>query len=359
MLFEVKFEGGKRPRVHEQFTRIPFTVWTYAFWGYIWKRKKTQRVHEQFTKSPFTVWTDAFWGQVWGKKKTLQWDTNNWQESIRCLNRCLERLDLKEEKTQRVHKQFTRISFGVWIDQFWGPNLKEAIGAGYPLAAGDVCQSAISAHYSVGERGGERGKQVGSRNEESQVSGCKHNFYLLHQPGNIGAQATVHPKPRPASAGTLGERGRRGLSAQVLTLQIIRDIKLPPNQKKRKDDRGKKKKKKVKGSWPGAHTHVQYTPLHRIVRNTTKWTTKAPVWNTTKWTTKAPVWNTTKWTTKAPVWNTTKMDNQSSGVKHDKNGRPELRCETRAAADSRRDGQCGQLEADRLHSRHSGPFPRC
>ena len=34
----------------------------------------------------------------------------------------------------------------------------------------------------LGERGGERGKQVGSMNEESLVRGCN-NFYL-HQPGD-------------------------------------------------------------------------------------------------------------------------------------------------------------------------------
>ena len=37
-------------------------------------------------------------------------------------------------------------------------------------------------YINSGERGGEWGKQVGSMNEESQVSGCC-NFYL-HQPGN-------------------------------------------------------------------------------------------------------------------------------------------------------------------------------
>ena len=36
----------------------------------------------------------------------------------------------------------------------------------------------------------------------------------------------------PASAGTLGERGHNRPSVQVLTLQIISTIKLPPNQKR-------------------------------------------------------------------------------------------------------------------------------
>ena len=68
-------------------------------------------------------------------------------------------------------------------------------------------------------------------------------------PGN------AHNKRRPASAGTLGERGRGGPSAQVLTLQIIRAIKLLPNQKWERMTG----KKRLKGHGPG---HTQCTWLH-------------------------------------------------------------------------------------------------
>ena len=55
-------------------------------------------------------------------------------------------------------------------------------------------------------------------------------------------------------------------SAQVLTLWIIRAIKLAPNQKKRTYDRKKKKRLKVKGSWPWTHTmhSVTYLVLYSV-----------------------------------------------------------------------------------------------
>ena len=53
-------------------------------------------------------------------------------------------------------------------------------------------------------------------------------------------------------------KGRGGPSAQVFTLQIVRAIKLPPNQKKRKDDR----KEKVKGSWPSTHNALGYIYIY-------------------------------------------------------------------------------------------------
>ena len=62
-------------------------------------------------------------------------------------------------------------------------------------------------------------------------------------PGN------VHTKRRPASAGTLGERGYGGPSTQVLTLQKTEAIKLPPNQKRERTTG----KKRLKGHGPG-HT---------------------------------------------------------------------------------------------------------
>ena len=62
---------------------------------------------------------------------------------------------------------------------------------------------------------------------------------------------------RPATAGTLGERGRGGPSAQVSTLSIIGAIKLSPSQKRIKD-----RKEKVKGSWH--ETCIQYTRLHLL-----------------------------------------------------------------------------------------------
>ena len=132
-------------------------------------------------------------------------------------------------------------------------------------------------------------------NEESQVRGC-YNFYL-HQPGNsvgsplrgimqgfvwkffyalykfsfihsvtrrTGAQATAHTKRRPASAGTLGDRGRGEPSAQVLTLQIIRVVKLPPNQKRERTTG----KKWFKGHIPG---HTQCTWLHMRAKPYTIW----------------------------------------------------------------------------------------
>ena len=67
----------------------------------------------------------------------------------------------------------------------------------------------------------------------------------------------VHTKRRPASAGTLGERGRGGPSAQVLTLQIIRAIKLPPDQKRERTTG----KERLKGHGPG---HTQHTWIHTI-----------------------------------------------------------------------------------------------
>ena len=63
-------------------------------------------------------------------------------------------------------------------------------------------------------------------NEESQVRGC-YNFLFAHQPGNsVGSplnqmhrqQLGTITNSRPATGGTLGERGRGGPSAQVLTL---------------------------------------------------------------------------------------------------------------------------------------------
>ena len=60
----------------------------------------------------------------------------------------------------------------------------------------------------------------------------------------------------PASAGTLAERGRNRPSVQVLALQIISTIKLPPNQK-----RQWMTGKKVKGSWRGTHTMHSVTLL--------------------------------------------------------------------------------------------------
>ena len=45
-----------------------------------------------------------------------------------------------------------------------------------------VAKFCILIHINVGEQGGERRKQVGSMNEESQVRGC-YNF-CLHQVGN-------------------------------------------------------------------------------------------------------------------------------------------------------------------------------
>ena len=57
----------------------------------------------------------------------------------------------------------------------------------------------------------------------------------------IDAKAADQTKQRPASAGTLGERGCGGPSTQVLTLRIIRAIKLPPNQQKKKEKDNRKK----------------------------------------------------------------------------------------------------------------------
>ena len=68
-------------------------------------------------------------------------------------------------------------------------------------------------------------------------------------PGN------AHTKRQPASAGTLGGRGRGGPSVQVLTFQIIRAIKLTPNQKRERMTG----KKRLNGHGPG---HTQCTRLH-------------------------------------------------------------------------------------------------
>ena len=77
--------------------------------------------------------------------------------------------------------------------------------------------------WFAGEWGGEWGKQVGSMNEESQVRGCYNITFYLHQPGNsVGSPLRWTPaataNKQPASAGTLGEKGRCRPSAQVLTL---------------------------------------------------------------------------------------------------------------------------------------------
>ena len=75
-------------------------------------------------------------------------------------------------------------------------------------------------------------------NEESQIRGCYNITFIYTPSGNsVGSPGNAHTKGRPASAGTLGERGCGGPSMQILTLQIIRAIKLQPNQKKRKDNR--------------------------------------------------------------------------------------------------------------------------
>ena len=90
-------------------------------------------------------------------------------------------------------------------------------------------------------------------------------------------------------------------SAQILTLRIIRAIKLPASKKEKGQQKEKKgpslislmvsvdvklyvyllTRKKVKGSWPGTHTHTQYTWLHfkflclslDTVCDTTAWST--------------------------------------------------------------------------------------
>ena len=68
----------------------------------------------------------------------------------------------------------------------------------------------------VGEWGGECGKQVGSMNDESQVSSCYNiTFIYTNQETvealpcitHIGAEVTAHTKRQHASAGTLGKRG--------------------------------------------------------------------------------------------------------------------------------------------------------
>ena len=110
-------------------------------------------------------------------------------------------------------------------------------------------------------------------NEESQVSGCYNiTFNDTNQEtvsGNsVGSPLNqmhwspgkAHTKRRPASAGTLGERGRGGPSAQGLTLQIIRTIKLLPNPPPTPPKKNDVRKEKVKGSWPW--THTKYTRLH-------------------------------------------------------------------------------------------------
>ena len=72
-------------------------------------------------------------------------------------------------------------------------------------------------------------------NEESQVCGCynitfnyanQETVYIYIYIGSSLNQmhwcpGNTHTKRRPASGGTLGERGRGGPSTQGLTLQII------------------------------------------------------------------------------------------------------------------------------------------
>ena len=91
----------------------------------------------------------------------------------------------------------------------------------------------------------------------------QHNFYL-YQPGNSvhsplkqmhWCPGNAHTKTQPASAGTLGERGRGGPSVKVFTLHIIRAVKLPPNQKRERMTG----KNRLKGHGPG---HTQCTRLH-------------------------------------------------------------------------------------------------
>ena len=93
-------------------------------------------------------------------------------------------------------------------------------------------------------------------NEESQIRGCYNITFIYTPSGNsVGSPGNAHTKGRPASAGTLAERGRGGPSAQVLTLQIIRAIKFPPNQKRERTSG----KKRLKGHGRG---HTQCTRLH-------------------------------------------------------------------------------------------------
>ena len=82
---------------------------------------------------------------------------------------------------------------------------------------------------NVGEWGwGVEGKQVGSMNEEPQVRGCYNITFICtptNQPGNsVGSpmMKTHEHRPQqlnkqPASAGTLGEKGRCRPSIQLLT----------------------------------------------------------------------------------------------------------------------------------------------
>ena len=73
--------------------------------------------------------------------------------------------------------------------------------------------------YDVGERGGERGKQVGSMNEESQVINCYSITFNYTNQETVSVLDKTQANKQPASAGTLGEKGRCCPSAQaVLTL---------------------------------------------------------------------------------------------------------------------------------------------
>ena len=106
-------------------------------------------------------------------------------------------------------------------------------------------------------------------NEELQVNGCYNITFIYTNQETvqalpwircIDAQVTTpHTKRRPASAGTLGERECSGPSAQVLTLRIIRAIKLLPNQKR---ERTGNKRLKGHGPWHTQYTWLGYNSNH-------------------------------------------------------------------------------------------------
>ena len=89
-------------------------------------------------------------------------------------------------------------------------------------------------------------------NEESQVSGCCNITFIETNLDSPESNALV-----PSQVLKLNDLLLQGNWGLKRMWQIIRAIKLLPNQK-RKDDR-----KKVKGSWPGTCTiHLVTPPLN-------------------------------------------------------------------------------------------------
>ena len=131
-------------------------------------------------------------------------------------------------------------------------------------------KSVFSPHICVWLGGvGGWGKQVGSMNEESQVSGC-YNItfnYTTRKQCRLSPEMNTGHNSRQTTC-LCRDTGVEGmLPAQRTSFNTLdnRGHKTPTQSKKRKDDR----KEKVKQSWPWTHTMHSVTSI--LAKNCSDW----------------------------------------------------------------------------------------